>query len=1042
MNFQITNEDPNKWSVDEVYGWIQTLGIRPDVASRFREAGIDGQKLMDVNYSFLKEHMNIENHYDQFNIVMSIALLRRTVKYGDNSKHMEQLRERVNEKKQNYGYMKKWLHMEQDELLLPYGESDPEQNYISSDFEEDMNREEEECLRKGKPSLFIDVDSIEHKNRAQDIIDQYIDIVHQNWKLERFPKLEERRWWHWTRLLPPRKHVNPREVIHSLEKDCFHLKSKRLPELIEEIKPNIISRVHLDRIAKQRCGNLDSTLHEIYETEWKIELVKGGKVPERPSKRTRDQEDDIQRNSEIRDDAFIREDEEDSDYESDFIDDSNVEYTPEELAEFERIGMKLQFVSISNETSCEEKFQVSSPKLSQEPSQATSPEPSRAASSEPYIPKELEFGYTEEEMPDVIKLRKDRALLEKEFTRRYVMQRKSTKREKGIIINLGHKEDEVHIYIHEGLASKLKRHQIEGVRFLWKNIIMFNKGCVLAHSMGLGKTFQKILICNWEEEFKKWIKQIDVSNTCPVYKFRDDHDTKERRISLLEKWWKGGILLMGYEMFHTVVNSDSRYSEFLLKPGPSLVVADEGHKLRNKDTGLYRDLVRLRTPSRIILTGSPLQNNLEEYWCTIDFACPNFLGKFENFRKVYIAPIEEGLYKQVSSSKEKTSRKTLFVLSRVIEDIMHRRSGTILEQELKPKHDFYIAFMLTPEQLDIYRDIIGYIKKENLTPVQYDHLLSNLCNHPKIMLDSVFKKEKQKSGKMKGQVLYIDLTNESDTDQGAEDKSQSIAPNIREFIIENMAGPIDKLHPLSSSGKMVLLKEILIQCKKINDKVLIFSKSIPTINFIQKMITQEKISGQDIRIVGDTNSSSRQELIDRFNKSEEWRVALISIKTGAVGVNLFGANRVILFDGDWNPSVAEQAIGRAYRYGQKKEVYVYRFVTYGTFEEKLFAHNIHKTGLSLRVLDQKNPTKNFSKDEMNTRYLSIPPSYVERRLPLKLNFNDQLLERVSNLHSKHIFEINPMKRYFLDDKNELDEEELQQCESMVKNEKLGLSMII
>ncbi|CAG8785650.1 9813_t:CDS:2, partial [Acaulospora morrowiae] len=106
----------------------------------------------------------------------------------------------------NYGYMKKWLHMEDDELLLPYGESDQEQNYISSDLEEDMRKEEEECLRKGKPSLFIDVDSIEHNDCTQRIIDQYIEMVYENWKSEKLPKLEEKKWKHWVKLLPPRKH--------------------------------------------------------------------------------------------------------------------------------------------------------------------------------------------------------------------------------------------------------------------------------------------------------------------------------------------------------------------------------------------------------------------------------------------------------------------------------------------------------------------------------------------------------------------------------------------------------------------------------------------------------------------------------------------------------------------------------------------------------------------------------------------------------------------------------------------------------------------
>ncbi|CAG8764840.1 12506_t:CDS:1, partial [Acaulospora morrowiae] len=293
----------------------------------------------------------------------------------------------------------------------------------------------------------------------------------------------------------------------------------RLPELIEELKPNLASRIRLDKVSKQRCGNLDSTLHEIYETEWKIELLKSGNVPEKPPKKSRGNNDVIQGDIDMENGE-----EESSDRDSDFIDDSGVEYTKEELAEFRRVGMEFQIDSL-------EPFHENSNPVSLEPSSGkdhpASPEQegfpekdiivinsdsdtemdsednrkerkldhrennlkgyefnhvNRSYSHNENNLKDHEFNYVSKnyigdsddddlgvtsegkkvkETADVIELRKARTLLEENYSRRCEIQKRSARNEKGIIINLGHQEEETDIYVHEELASKLKKHQVE-----------------------------------------------------------------------------------------------------------------------------------------------------------------------------------------------------------------------------------------------------------------------------------------------------------------------------------------------------------------------------------------------------------------------------------------------------------------------------------------------------------------------------------------------------------------------------------------------------
>ncbi|CAI2169219.1 16285_t:CDS:10 [Funneliformis geosporum] len=675
------------------------------------------------------------------------------------------------------------------------------------------------------------------------------------------------------------------------------------------------------------------------------------------------------------------------------------------------------------------------------------------------------------ESKTVIEQRKARSMLEQDYRARFEMQAKLVNPSEGVIINLGHHEDEEHIFIPD-IGNKLKPHQIEGVRFLWKNIIMFNKGCVLAHSMGLGKTFQvitflftlayhirgysnntvipdhlkkfqililcpKIVVDNWENEFNYWLK--DVSKIFSFYKFNDNVDQRQKTIIT---WFEnGGVLLVGYEMYRQLICTNSPHQGFyrhcLLEPGPSLIVADEGHILKTKDTKLNEVLKNLKTPSRIILTGSPLQNNLVEYWCMIQFVCPNYLGELEDFKKVYMQPIQNGLYKQVELAEEKLSRKMLYVLGNIIEDIVHRRNLGILEKDLPTKVEYLVACRIQGRQLYIYSELVDALNKEGGPNIQYSHLLGVLCNHPAIVLPKLSKENKVK------EKIVIDLTGDDGEVNAIDD--DNLPTTIRESIYK-IVSEMKELDEIYESCKMLVLMKILEKCEAKKDKVLIFSKSIPTLDFIEKLLKKWKPDNDShfMRIDGNTASASRQIKIKDFNETKLWRVALISIKTAALGVNLVGANRVILVDGEWNPSHAEQAIGRAYRYGQTKPVYVYRLITFGTYEHKVFINSVHKMGLSFRVVDQKNPERKFTREDLNSKFLVTPEANMPTKLPAPecINYDDDVLVSVALEHRQSIIDIQKVSSFFIDDSQDLNEDDKKHAQELLIEEKAKLSLRI
>ena len=232
----------------------------------------------------------------------------------------------------------------------------------------------------------------------------------------------------------------------------------------------------------------------------------------------------------------------------------------------------------------------------------------------------------------------------------------------------------------------------------------------------------------------------------------------------------------------------------------------------------------------------------------------------------------------------------------------------------------------------------------------------------------------------------------------------------------------DRLEDPKLSYRSLIVKQIVEESIQAGDKVLIFSHTIPTLNYLDKML--DNIEGcNPCRIDGETKMSTRQDATKAFNKKDcAFNVFLISMKAGGLGLNLQGANRVVIYDFGFNPTWEDQAIGRAYRLGQKKPVYVYRFRAGGTFEDVTYNKAIFKTTLFSRVVDKKNYMSQAKKSLSS--YLFIVKDVEQHSLEGSLGRDCDVLDRIVG-RSKCIRNIELTETFQKEDLEKLSDEEIQ-----------------
>ncbi|KAI1880343.1 hypothetical protein JX265_001964 [Neoarthrinium moseri] len=524
----------------------------------------------------------------------------------------------------------------------------------------------------------------------------------------------------------------------------------------------------------------------------------------------------------------------------------------------------------------------------------------------------------------------------------------------------------VPVVIDPRLAKVLRPHQIEGVKFMYRCVTgMIDEkanGCIMADEMGLGKTLQCIallwtllkqspdagkttiqkaivacpssLVRNWANELVKWLGP-DAITPFAI----DGKASKEELTRQLRQWAIASgravtrpVIIVSYETLRLNV-------EELKHTQIGLMLCDEGHRLKNGDSQTFSALNNLNVTRRVILSGTPIQNDLSEYFALISFANPDLLGTRQEFRKRFEIPILRGRDADaLEMDRQKGDASTAELLG-IVNKFIIRRTNDLLSKYLPVKYEHVVFCNLAPFQLDLYNYFItspsiqALLRGKGSQPLKAIGILKKLCNHP-------------------------DLLNLSEDLPGSEQHWPE------DYVPREARGRDRDIKPWYS-GKMQVLDRMLARIRQdTTDKIVLISNYTSTLDLFERLCRNRAYGC--LRLDGTMNVNKRQKLVDKFNdpNGEEF-VFLLSSKAGGCGLNLIGANRLVLFDPDWNPAADQQALARVWRDGQKKDCFVYRFIATGTIEEKIFQRQSHKQSLSSCVVDEaEDVERHFSLDSL------------------------------------------------------------------------------
>uniref|UniRef100_A0A8C1WA75 Chromodomain helicase DNA binding protein 7 n=1 Tax=Cyprinus carpio TaxID=7962 RepID=A0A8C1WA75_CYPCA len=488
--------------------------------------------------------------------------------------------------------------------------------------------------------------------------------------------------------------------------------------------------------------------------------------------------------------------------------------------------------------------------------------------------------------------------------------------------------------------NALREYQLEGVNWLlfnWYN----TRNCILADEMGLGKTIQSITflyeiylkgihgpflviaplstIPNWEREFRTWTELNVV-----VY---HGSQASRKTIQAYEMYYKDtqGRVIKGAYKFHAIITT----FEMILTDCPELrsvpwrcVIIDEAHRLKNRNCKLLEGLKMMDMEHKVLLTGTPLQNTVEELFSLLNFLEPD---RF---------PSESTFMQEFGDLK---TEEQVQKLQGILKPMMLRRLKEDVEKNLAPKEETIIEVELTNVQKKYYRAILeknfAFLSKSggsggggggsnvpNLLNTMME--LRKCCNHPYLI-------------------------------NGAEEKimeefRESHPLNHPEFHLQAM---------IQAAGKLVLIDKLLPKLKAGGHRVLIFSQMVRCLDILEDYLIQRRYPYE--RIDGRVRGNLRQAAIDRFSRPDSDRfVFLLCTRAGGLGINLTAADTCIIFDSDWNPQNDLQAQARCHRIGQSKAVKIYRLVTRNSYEREMFDKASLKLGLDKAVLQSMSGREN------------------------------------------------------------------------------------
>ncbi|KAJ0973553.1 hypothetical protein J5N97_021512 [Dioscorea zingiberensis] len=519
--------------------------------------------------------------------------------------------------------------------------------------------------------------------------------------------------------------------------------------------------------------------------------------------------------------------------------------------------------------------------------------------------------------------------------------------------------------IPSAIYTQLFDYQKVGVQWLWE-LHCQRAGGIIGDEMGLGKTIQvisflgalhnskmykpSIVICpvtllrQWQREAQKWYPKFKVEilhdsahghgkqgltkSSESDYDSEASYDSenekpltaksKKRWDDLINRVVKSevGVLLTTYEQLRLL-------GEKLLDIEWGYAVLDEGHRIRNPDADVTLVCKQLQTVHRIIMTGAPIQNKLAELWSLFDFVFPGKLGVLPVFEAQFAVPISVGGYANASPLQVSTAYRCAVVLRDLIMPYLLRRMKADVNAQLPKKTEHVLFCSLTSDQRSIYRAFLASSEVEQIFDGSRNSLygidvMRKICNHPDIL-------EREHSSQH--------------PDYGNPERS----------------------------GKMKVVAQILKVWREQGHRALLFTQTQQMLDIIENFLISIGYSYR--RMDGLTPVKQRMALIDEFNNSTEVFIFILTTKVGGLGTNLTGADRVIIYDPDWNPSTDIQARERAWRIGQKKDVTVYRLITRGTIEEKVYHRQIYKHFLTNKILKNPQQRRFFKARDMRDLFI-------------------------------------------------------------------------
>nr|XP_055026877.1 lymphoid-specific helicase [Misgurnus anguillicaudatus] len=547
----------------------------------------------------------------------------------------------------------------------------------------------------------------------------------------------------------------------------------------------------------------------------------------------------------------------------------------------------------------------------------------------------------------------------------------------------------------------MRWYQVEGIewlRMLWENGI----NGILADEMGLGKTIQciahiammverKVLgpflvvaplstLPNWISEFKRFTPEVSVL----LY-----HGPQKERMDLVKQIRKHQGPLKMFPVVVTSFEIAMRDRRFLQRFHWNYLIVDEGHRIKNLNCRLVQELKMLPADNKLLLTGTPLQNNLSELWSLLNFLLPDVFDDLKSFESWFdISTITSDTENIVAIERE---QNVLHMLHQILTPFLLRRLKSDVTLEVPPKKEIIVYAPLTNKQESLYMAIVNRTiakllgqEKEDARPVQLTssgrpkRKTRKMVDYSESNTDSAKDFEKylakvqkeMESQESSGPIVDVYMP----VDAQINLKLQNILMLLKRccnhaYLIEYPLDPatgdfkIDE-QLVETSGKFLVLDRMLPELKKRGHKVLIFSQMTSILDVLMDYCY---LRGYEYsRLDGSMSYTDRDENMKKFSSDPEVFLFLLSTRAGGLGINLTSADTVIIFDSDWNPQADLQAQDRCHRIGQTKPVMVYRLITANTIDEKILERASAKRKLEKLVI-HKNKFKGSKAELKQTK---------------------------------------------------------------------------